>query len=92
MGAFIRGASSGARPLILVIQFGELNQYTQATRSAFAYQRPAFAYVIIFTFDRLSQSQACARIVTKPKSDFGYAYIPMRGGQARSYLIPARYT
>uniref|UniRef100_M4B4E3 Uncharacterized protein n=1 Tax=Hyaloperonospora arabidopsidis (strain Emoy2) TaxID=559515 RepID=M4B4E3_HYAAE len=27
-------------------------QYAQATRSAFAYQRPAFASVIIFTFDR----------------------------------------
>ena len=27
-------------------------QYTWATRSAFVDERPAFAYVIIFTFDR----------------------------------------
>ena len=27
-------------------------QYTWATRSAFAYERPVFAYMIIFTFDR----------------------------------------
>ena len=27
-------------------------QYTEATRSAYAYERPAFANVIIFTFDR----------------------------------------
>ena len=27
-------------------------QYTQATRSAFAFERPAIAYVIIFTFDQ----------------------------------------
>ena len=30
-----------------------LVQYTSATRSAFAYERPAFAYVIIFTFNGL---------------------------------------
>ena len=27
-------------------------QLARATRSAFAYERPAFAYMIIFTFDR----------------------------------------
>ena len=29
-----------------------LIEYTQATQSAFAYERPAVAYVIIFSFDR----------------------------------------
>ena len=26
-------------------------QYARATRSAFAYEQPVFAYVLIFTFD-----------------------------------------
>ena len=35
---------------------------------AFAYKRPAFAYVIIFTFDRLWANHK------HPKSDFAYTY------------------
>ena len=36
-----------------VVNFCNPIQYTWATRSVFAYERPAFAYVIIFTFDQV---------------------------------------
>ena len=35
-------------------------QYTQATRSVFAYECPAFVYVIIFTFDRFQANHVRA--------------------------------
>ena len=36
----------------MMLLISVLIQYTEATRSAYAYERPAFANVIIFTFDR----------------------------------------
>ena len=38
---------------MMLLMYKLTQKYTHATRSAFAYERPAFAYVITFTFDRL---------------------------------------
>ena len=50
-------------------------QYGRATRSACAYERPAFAYVIIFTLDTIVKPTPCVHHNSGlAKSDFGYTY------------------